>query len=64
MMRLSLGANAAAGALSSGVALDLNCVEIVVRRLGCERKRGLQRFEIGCAARLPEIGRASCRERV
>jgi hypothetical protein len=39
--------------LSSGVALDLNRVEIGAMRLGCERKRGLQRFEIGCAVRLP-----------
>ena len=56
MVRLSLGANAAAGALSSGMALDLNRLEIGVRRLGCERKRGLQRFKIGCAVWLPAAG--------
>jgi hypothetical protein len=38
----------------SGVALDLNFPKISgARRLRGERKRGLQRFEIGCVARLP-----------
>ena len=38
----------------SGVALDLNLPEICrPMRLCGERKRSLQRFEIGCAARLP-----------
>jgi hypothetical protein len=38
---------------SSGVALDLNRVEIGAMRLRGERKRGLQRFEVGRVARLP-----------
>jgi hypothetical protein len=59
VVRLSLGANAvgqvpAAIAQHSGVALDLNFPKISgAMRLRGERERSLQRFEIGCVARLP-----------
>jgi Voltage-dependent anion channel len=53
--RGSASAPQAGGAL--GVALDLSSVEIGgAMRLGGERKRGLQRFEVGRATGLPTAG--------